>query len=273
MRLVRATLFVILRKENLIMLSIFFILTLCIYTLRGLSTKVPEKPLSNRIIAVDPGHGGMDSGSSHSGYYEKDLTLDLALVLAKQLEAAGATVILTRTTDTDLIDLVTIEEEIRITKEEYQKKLEEGTRINALDKGIALGTRTPPLYRLGLRARLLIAYQHNADILVSIHTNHFRSSSSKGAVTLYYQSSEKSKLLAERIQDHLGPLRPGRSHPDEVADDFFILRVSQIPAVILEVGFISNKDDREFMLSDQGSKEIAEAIIQGIINYFSESDQ
>lgn len=228
-----------------------------------------QAELTGYTIAIDPGHGGRDSGSAHAGVYEKEITLLLSQAIAKEIQARGGTAVLTRTSDTDLWDYISYEEEIEITKREYKQDLELGRTIDSRDRGIALGTRFPPTYRLGLRARLLIAQQHNADLLLSIHTNHYRAESAKGAVTLYQPHSHESQQLAVAIQRYLKDLLPGRADPGIKPDNFFILRRSEIPAVLLEIGFVSNKGDREFMLSEEGQKAIAEAVVNGIEDYFS----
>lgn len=225
--------------------------------------------LEGRVIVIDPGHGGIDSGSSHGSLYEKDLTLLYGRVAAGALEAAGATVVLTRNTDTDLIDTVSVEEEIRISREEYVLDIQEGRRTDALDRGVAIGTRNPPAYRRGLRARLLMAEEQQAEIFISIHTNRFRSQSPEGAITLYQPDCPESKRLAQAIQAHLRVLMPGRSQPDVIADNFFILRRSKIPTVIVEIGFISNDDDRNFMMSEAGQDAIASAVVDGVKAFYA----
>ncbi len=230
-------------------------------------------PLHNYIIAIDPGHGGTDTGSSHAGYTEKELTLLLSDALAKQLKKDGAIPVLTRTTDTDLWDQVSVEEEIEFTKEEYEQNKQLERYTHPLDRYIALGTRTPPRYRLGLRARLLIARQNTADVLISLHTNHYRSEAAQGAVTLYQANSVKSKLLAQAIQKYLGPLLPGRSEPGYIPDNFFILRNSDVTAVIVEIGFISNIHDRNYLLSEEGRQAIVLAISDGLQEYFTSLDK
>lgn len=226
--------------------------------------------LDNYVIAVDPGHGGIDSGSSHAGVTEKDITLLISEAIADEITAQGGSAILTRTTDDDLWSLVTIQEEIEITKKEYLQDQELGRSTDPRDRGIALGTRYPPTYRLGLRARLLIAHQNKADILISIHTNHFRSASAHGSVTLYQAHSPQSKQLAMSIQKHLTDLLPGRSGTGIIADNFFILRRAGMPAVLIEIGFVSNSADRAIMLSESGRQAIATAVVNGINEYFAQ---
>lgn len=86
-------------KSKIYTLTIF-VLSICIFGI--INTKAQELPLSNKIIYVDPGHGGIDPGTIYKDIYEKDINLDICLKLKKELENIGATVYLTRYGDYDL---------------------------------------------------------------------------------------------------------------------------------------------------------------------------
>ncbi len=258
------------RQKSLVLLCIIAIIFLFLAIVQKKPESIPASSniLKGYIIAIDPGHGGRDSGSSYSQIPEKAVTLLLSKVIAEKIQGQGGTAVLTRTDDDDLWDRVSYKEEIEITKQEYLEDKKLGRRIDRRDEGIALGTRYPPTYRLGLRARLLIAEQNNADIFVSIHTNHYRAASAKGAVTLYQPHSMESRRLAISIQKYLKELLPGRAEPGIIEDNFFILRHSKIPTVLMEIGFMSNRYDRLFMLSETGQEAIAQAVVNGICDYF-----
>lgn len=260
------------RRKSLVLLSIIVIIFLFLAIVQKKPESIPASSiLKGYIIAIDPGHGGRDSGSSYSQIPEKEVTLLLSKVIAEKICSQGGTAVLTRTDDDDLWDRVSYKEEIEITKQEYLEDKKLGRRIDRRDEGIALGTRYPPTYRLGLRARLLIAEQNNADIFVSIHTNHYRATSAKGAVTLYQPHSMESRKLAISIQKYLKELLPGRAEPGIIEDNFFILRHSKIPTVLMEIGFMSNRYDRLFMLSETGQEAIAQAVVNGIRDYFEDT--
>ncbi len=260
------------RRKSLVLLSIIVIIFLFLAIVQKKPESIPASSiLKGYIIAIDPGHGGRDSGSSYSQIPEKEVTLLLSKVIAEKICSQGGTAVLTRTDDDDLWDRVSYKEEIEITKQEYLEDKNLGRRIDRRDEGIALGTRYPPTYRLGLRARLLIAEQNNADIFVSIHTNHYRAASAKGAVTLYQPHSMESRKLAISIQKYLKELLPGRAEPGIIEDNFFILRHSKIPTVLMEIGFMSNRYDRLFMLSETGQEAIAQAVVNGIRDYFEDT--
>lgn len=266
---------IIIRKEYLVFTFLALMLLLIILFILT-KTTVPtlsDVSLQGRIVAIDAGHGGIDGGSAHAGLYEKDITLMVSQTLAHRIEELGGAAIPTREDDRDLWDMITVEEEINITKREYEEDLELGRQIDERDRNIALGSRTPPTYRLGLRSRLLHAQNNQAEIMISIHTNHYRSENAKGAVTLYPQHSPESKELAASIQKYMSRILPGRAAPGIVADNFFILRHSKIPVVLVEIGFISNADNRDLMLSDTGQRAIADAIVYGIIDFWSDVEQ
>lgn len=268
--MVRRALIIVIVSRRQCILGLLLLLAIIMTTAGSLAflPVMGTNPLAGKVIAVDPGHGGIDGGSSHGSLREKNVTLTLSRILAKELQSQGATVVLTRNSDTDLFDGISVEREISISKEEYLQDRQAGRKTHSLDRAVAQGTRIPPPYRLGLRTRLIIASQHQADLLVSIHTNKYRSPSARGSATLHQINSPASKRLAQAIQTHLGHLVPGRAQPDVIPDDFFLLRRSPIPAVIVEVGFISNARDREFMLSAEGAEAIAKAITKGLRDYF-----
>ena len=67
-----------------------------------MNTKAKELPLLNKVIYIDPGHGGKDPGSIYKDIFEKDINLEICLKLKKELENKGARVYLTRDGDYDL---------------------------------------------------------------------------------------------------------------------------------------------------------------------------
>ncbi|MCK8816472.1 N-acetylmuramoyl-L-alanine amidase [Natroniella sulfidigena] len=117
--------------------------------------------------------------------------------------------------------------------------------------------------------RTKITNESNADLLVSIHVNSFPSSTSFGGQTFYKPNSEESKELASAIQEKLIEIQPENYRKIKSAP-YYILRKSEIPAVIVEVGFISNPQDRERLTNPEEQQKIAQGIGEGIINYFNQ---
>lgn len=187
-------------------------------------------PMLEATIVLDAGHGGWDPGKTGTaGANEKDLNLAVVEKLAEYLEQGGAEVILTREND------------------------------DALGGG----------KRTDMAERKRIANESGGDILVSIHQNAFPSASARGAQVFYHKLSPEGKLLAECVQESLKSRVDGSNHRMAKENgDYYILRTTEIPAVIVECGFLSNYEE-EKLLNDAGYQEkLAWAIYCGVLDYF-----
>ncbi len=187
-------------------------------------------PLTGRIILVDAGHGGTDGGARarDSGVWEKELNLKVALLLRDQLKASGAEVIMTRETDTQF----------------SQNK------------------------RQDLTARLSLAQEGHADILVCVHMNEYRSRRQAGPQVFYRAGQDKSRLLAGCLQEALiRELRPAKKR-SALAGDYFMLSLD-LPSVLVECGFLSNPEEEKLLLTPAYQQRVAKAIHDGITAYFS----
>ncbi len=194
--------------------------------------------VANRVIVVDPGHGGIDPGSKGpSGVIEKDVTLEVSRKLAIILSQAGAMVLLTRETDVDLSD----------------------------PGGGRLITRK----RQDLARRVALANDRNADAFISIHVNSFKSGPREhGAQTFYQPGSREGEKLAQCIQAELvRQLKNTRRKAKEV--DYYTTRHAKMPAVIVEIGFISNPKEEKLMCDPGYQGKVAFAIYSGIVKYFA----
>lgn len=189
--------------------------------------------IKNKVIVLDPGHGGPDPGAiGPGGTQEKTVTLDIAKRVQKLLEAQGAKVIMARSADTDV----------------------------------------------SLSARTDIANKNKADIFVSIHINANMDPSIGGTTTYIYSGSgsssettrlQESNKLALTIQAELVKSLGLRNIGIKSAN-FAVLRTSNMPAVLLELAFISNKDEEKLLKTDSFKNKSAEAIVKGIANYFAQ---
>ncbi len=186
-------------------------------------------------VVVDAGHGGEDGGVSETGgIVEKDINLAVALYLKDLLEENGYEVIMTRDEDEDLADstLETVSE---------RKKSDLYNRVDIINKS-------------------------DAVLVVSIHQNHFEQEKYKGAQVFYY--TNESKVLAETLQaDLIEKLTPDNNRVAKEIDNKFLLEESIIPAVIVECGFLSNKNEAILLSSDEYQQKIANAIYAGLSKY------
>lgn len=170
------------------------------------------------VIAIDPGHGGEDTGMSQGDITEKQVTLDICSKLKIMLESQGYNVIMTR------------EDDSRVSKEE----------------------------------RVTAANASQADLLVSVHCGYAENSSLNGAVSHYKADSKSSAYLGENIQAALvkenGAFDGGLSE-----GDYTITRDTQMPAVLVEVGYLSNSQEAENLADDAYQNDTAKGIAKGII--------
>lgn len=201
-----------------------------------------------KIVILDAGHGGEDGGaSSRSGVQEKDLNLSVAFLLADHLRLNGYKVILTRDSDRLLYD--------PSTNYEGRKKV------------------------LDLKARVKIAervaseHPNNEILFLSIHMNAYPSESVKGLQVWYSPNSElKSKHLAESIQNTAKSLlQPENNRKVKVAgSNIYLLDRIEIPAVLVECGFLSNDSEARLLSDPSYQKKLAFSLFSAVTDYFAQ---
>jgi N-acetylmuramoyl-L-alanine amidase len=217
---------------TLVMTSLYYVNMQTVYQV-GLQQAFSNS-LAGRTIAVDPGHGGYDPGAKGSGgNLEKDLNLSIALKLRTVLEQAGARVVMTRAQDVDLI-----------TPGEGTKKFRDLTN------------------------RLKIVEEHQTDVLISIHLN---SSGSRwrGAQVFYHPKHEYNRELAVAIQEELRLQLKNTNRQALPIQSAFLLTEAEIPAVIVEAGFLTNPEEEKLLTAPDYQEKIARAIASGIANYLA----
>jgi len=192
--------------------------------------------LVDRLVVVDPGHGGPDPGVVREGVREKDLTLAVALRLAGFLRQGGARVMLTREEDRDLAD-----------------------------PGTAVGKGRK---REDLQRRVDMANANRADIFVSVHVNSFEEDNEYGAQTFYQPGAVGGRELACAIQSALREFL-GNTTRLPKAVDYFTGRTAQMPAVVVEIGFITNPREFKLLQDPAYQSKVAFAIYAGIVRYFA----
>lgn len=190
--------------------------------------------LKGKSIAIDAGHGGSDSGAiGPTGVMEKSVTLRIALEVEKLLKEEGATVYMTRTTDTEVSP--------------------KGARASDSEE---------------LQARCDVANRKKADIFVSIHMDSFTNREAKGTTGYYFsQGSRQGRELADKIRSNLVDQLGTQSRGTQTCN-FYVVRHTDMPATLIEVAFISNPEEERLLNSKEGIKKAAMAIVDGIADYF-----
>lgn len=197
---------------------------------------VREKP----VFVIDAGHGGEDGGAvSAEGLIEKDVNLSIALKLEKLLRFSGFDVVMTRTEDISIHDEGTESVKKRKTSD--------------------------------LKNRLELCNSNSANIFVSIHQNQFTDSQYDGAQVFYSPNNSKSQLMATSIREAFrGLLQPENEREIKKADsNIFLLKYADVPAVVVECGFLSNPDEAYLLSTDEYRSNVAFTIYCGLLDYYN----
>ena len=192
-----------------------------------------------RCVVIDAGHGGADPGKvGINGVYEKDVNLQIALLVKKYLEAADISVVMTRETDQGLND-----------PDASNKKVQD------MKRRIALIDETAP------------------QVTVSIHQNSYPEEYVHGAQVFYYDGSVRGRELASDIQAEMTEkIDPDNSRQIKANDSYYLLKKTGIPIVIVECGFLSNSREAEMLCDPEYQDRVAWAIHMGILKYLNRQE-
>ena len=188
--------------------------------------------LAGKRIVIDAGHGGSDSGATYGGLCEKDVTLDMAKLVADGLRRRGAEVIMTRDSD----------------------------------KTVELG------------ARYMLTRQEHPDAFLSIHCNaspRGEDQSAYGIQTHFYapKSAPYARLLSASLSNKLHESSltfNNRGTFDRENSDFYVLKNQSIPSALVELGFVSNRKDRNLLSDPAYRQQLADALINAEVNYLTQ---
>lgn len=228
------------RRFTLLLALSVTVLVLNVMALKYFAAEGKDDPvdfavLQGRHIAIDPGHGGIDDGASGNGVIEKDVNLSISLKLTRILQSHGAQITLTREVDTD-----------------YYTKGKGGKRNDLLK-------------------RVDIMNQSGAELFISIHVNSIRGGSLTGAQVFYGGRYPSSKILAENIQLYLKEFPPGNKRQSKQDMDIIVLNATDIPGVLIETGFLSNKNEAARLLNDDYQQKMAEHIAKAVTYHLAQN--
>ena len=199
------------------------------YVVRATSSPKPQY-----TIVIDAGHGGRDGGTvgKETGVTESQLNLQYALELKSLCEQFGFDVVLTRSTMDGLYD----------ESAQNKKKSEMEKRKNIINNS-------------------------GADIMISLHMNAFPLPSSDGAQVFYAKGSGLGFELAKSIQTSLSQSFDNARDYVSVGD-YFVLNYSEIPACLVECGFLSNPEEERLLQTEEYRLSFCYSLLYGIINFF-----
>lgn len=197
-----------------------------------------ENASTDLKIIIDPGHGEFDGGTqSASGVLEKDINLDISLLLKNNLESMGYKIIMTR--DTDIV-------------------------LSDPDANSIREKKSSDLHN-----RLKVITENPDAVFISIHQNYFTQSQYRGTQVFYSANNPESKVLAQAIQsgvcenlqkDNNRQIKPSGS-------EIFLLDKAENVAVMIECGFLSNVEETLLLSDSKYQKELVQAIAESIDKY------
>lgn len=198
---------------------------------------IPEEENKKKgCVVIDAGHGGADPGKvGINGALEKDVNLRIAGLLKKFLEAEDIEVVMTRTDENGLYD------------------------ENASNKKVQ-----------DMKKRIAIIEEARPEIVVSVHQNSYHEEYVHGAQVFYYNGSATGKRLAEMIQKRFViNVDPENKREAKANDSYYLLKKTSCPIVIVECGFLSNRQEAEKLISPVYQEKTAWAIHMGILQYLN----
>jgi len=238
----------------LIALTAFIIVFYCVaslFTSAGYNTFLKARNIDDRItevigknyspltIVIDPGHGGEDPGAVANGVIEKEVNLKVAIKLKELLSATGYNIVLTRDSDVLLYN----------EGEENKKK------------------------HYDVRNRLKIVENYENSIYVGIHMNKFPIEKYKGLQTFYSENHPLSKSLAFDVQEHTKLLLTDNTRKIRPENNsIYILNRAQVPAVLVECGFLSNYSEAKQLSREPYQEMLAFTIYCGITEFLSREE-
>lgn len=191
-----------------------------------------EKP----IVVIDVGHGGNDPGKvGVDGSLEKDINLQIAMRLKAYLETSDVNVVMTREDDTGLY------------------------RSGDSNKKMA-----------DMRKRCEVINDANPAAVISIHQNSYHEEYVSGGQVFYFKGSEKGQRLAELLQERFDyVLGVDNKRMAKANDNYYLLLHVKKPIVIVECGFLSNREETEALKTEAYQDRLAWTIHMGVMQYLN----
>lgn len=191
---------------------------------------------TRHTIVIDPGHGGNDPGKvAINSALEKDVNLAIALKLKKYLEQEDMEVVMTRQEDKGLYE-----------ETDSNKKVHD------------------------MKNRLAIMEGAKPALVVSVHQNSYPEESVSGVQVFYYRDSAEGKRAALLMQEQMiATLQPAKERKAKENSTYYILKKTTVPTIIVECGFLSNREEADRLTSEDYQERVAWAIHLGIMRYIN----
>ena len=190
-------------------------------------------------IVLDAGHGGIDGGVTgrETKCKESDVNLAITYKVKSALEDLGFKVVLTRKTEAGLYDAAT-----------------KGFKKRDMKKRREIIEKTDPA------------------MVISLHQNFYPTQNTRGAQVFYDKENKAGQRLAVLLQNNLNGIyaKEGARGRNAASAQFYMLECSDCPSVLIECGFLSNREDERLLINEGWQKTLATTVAEGVMLYFSD---
>jgi N-acetylmuramoyl-L-alanine amidase len=239
--------------------------------------RLPSGIRPGHLVTIDPGHGGVDPGNPGlffpRGVREKDVTLQIGLLVRSELQRRGVAVRMTRTTDT----LIALGDRGSYCSDGCDLFL--SIHINSLPRRpgytAARGFETYFLAEAKTEDARRVARMENEAVRFESETVAAHPSGGLDFILKDLQLNEhlrESALLAARVQDNLDQVHTGTNRGVKQAG-FMVLTTARSPAVLAELGYSTNPQDGRFLTEAAGQRRLAVALADAVVAYLHEYER
>jgi N-acetylmuramoyl-L-alanine amidase len=233
------------------------------------TAKATEPPDTRPVVVIDPGHGGIDNGTQAGGESEKNLVLGFALALRDRVEKAGKyRVVMTRTDDT----FIPLGDRVKIARNQ-SAALFVSIHADALPRreGDAQGAT---IYTLSdkasdAEAERLAELENKADAIGGVNLTEEPTDVADILIDLAQRETRTfSNRFARLLKNEMKTTARMHKHPLKSAG-FKVLKAPDVPSVLIELGYVSNKSDLEHLVSDNWRARTVGSVAQAIDTFFA----
>jgi len=232
------------------------------------SGAVAEPERQRKLVVIDPGHGGIDPGAiGVKKTREKDVVLAFGLKLKKELEKTGTIdVVMTRSNDTFL----TLRERVKVAREN-EADLFIAIHADTVRGGDARGAT---IYTLSEKAsdaeaEALAHKENRADIIAGVDLEAENQEVTDILIDLAQRESKTHSLVfAKKAVAEMAPVTAFTGKPMRSAG-FMVLKAADVPSVLIELGFLSSKQDESQLTSPAWQQKVAAAMGRAVEKYFA----
>jgi N-acetylmuramoyl-L-alanine amidase len=201
-------------------------------------------------VTIDPGHGGVYNNARYGRLYEKNVNLAIALELRRALQARGIRVIMTRTRDVAVRRTDAPTWNYDAAADRWYYAADRVTWYRGIPKD-------------DLQARADVANKSGSDLFISVHNNGSVSAGAHGTETYATSADAPGQALSAKVQAAMVRATGLRNRGAKTMG-FYVIKWANMPAILVEGGFITNAADRSIVATPWGRRRLAGAIAAGV---------